>query len=196
MFDMLNQPRGVVAADQELDPSSDPPYYHALSLWEPWAMLVALDEKRIETRDWGTDYRGWIAIQATKNTPADALALCNHEPFVTVLAKHGIVAPQPLLTGETQRAGKTSPLPQGAIVAFFRLLHVVSAGDHNRRATLRGYGAQHEAAFGNFAGGRKLWISDKIVRVDPPIPSKGGRGLWHWYPTDAERERVRALIGG
>lgn len=33
----------------------------ALTLTQPWATLVAIQAKRIETRSWGTDYRGWIA---------------------------------------------------------------------------------------------------------------------------------------
>lgn len=30
----------------------------ALTLWQPWASLVALSEKTIETRCWSTKYRG------------------------------------------------------------------------------------------------------------------------------------------
>ena len=35
-----------------------------ISLWEPWATLMAIGAKRIETRSWRTPYRGWLAIQA------------------------------------------------------------------------------------------------------------------------------------
>src|SRR5579859_5567435 len=38
----------------------------AISLWEPWASLVARGVKRHETRHWSTDYRGPIAICAAK----------------------------------------------------------------------------------------------------------------------------------
>lgn len=38
----------------------------AISLWQPWASLVAAGVKRHETRHWSTDYRGPIAIQAAK----------------------------------------------------------------------------------------------------------------------------------
>ena len=37
-----------------------------LSLWQPWASLIAIGAKHIETRHWKTDYRGPIAIHAAK----------------------------------------------------------------------------------------------------------------------------------
>lgn len=39
---------------------------NAISLWQPWASLVAAGIKRIETRSWGTNFRGPIAIHAAK----------------------------------------------------------------------------------------------------------------------------------
>ena len=38
----------------------------ALTLTQPWATLIAVGAKRIETRSWGTSYRGRIAIHAAK----------------------------------------------------------------------------------------------------------------------------------
>ena len=37
-----------------------------LTLFQPWATLVILGEKKIETRSWKTNYRGEIAIHAGK----------------------------------------------------------------------------------------------------------------------------------
>lgn len=39
----------------------------AISLWQPWASLVAVGAKWIETRSWPTPYRGRLAIHATAN---------------------------------------------------------------------------------------------------------------------------------
>ncbi len=36
----------------------------ALSLKQPWAALVAIGVKKIETQSWGTSYRGSLAIHA------------------------------------------------------------------------------------------------------------------------------------
>ncbi|HVM07165.1 MAG TPA: ASCH domain-containing protein [Acidimicrobiales bacterium] len=40
----------------------------AISLWQPWASLIAYGVKTIETRSWSTPYRGRIAIHAAKTT--------------------------------------------------------------------------------------------------------------------------------
>lgn len=41
----------------------------ALSLTQPWATLVAIGAKKIETRSWSTSYRGPVAIHASKGYP-------------------------------------------------------------------------------------------------------------------------------
>ncbi len=41
----------------------------ALSLWQPWASLIALGVKTIETRSWATNYRGPLAIHAGLRRP-------------------------------------------------------------------------------------------------------------------------------
>ena len=43
-----------------------------LSLIQPWATLVAIGAKKVETRSWKTPYRGWLAIHASKAFPKDA----------------------------------------------------------------------------------------------------------------------------
>ena len=45
-----------------------------ISLTQPWAALVAEGHKCFETRGWGTEYRGPLAIHATKG-PADPAAM-------------------------------------------------------------------------------------------------------------------------
>jgi len=38
----------------------------ALSVWQPWASLIAMGLKRYETRSWWTSYRGPLVICAAK----------------------------------------------------------------------------------------------------------------------------------
>jgi hypothetical protein len=47
----------------------------ALTLWQPWASLVALGVKSIETRSWSTSYRGPLAVHAAKRKPEQDLRL-------------------------------------------------------------------------------------------------------------------------
>jgi len=53
----------------------------AISVRQPWANMIASGEKTIETRVWGTDYRGPLLIVSSKNPPIApvgfALAICN-----------------------------------------------------------------------------------------------------------------------
>ena len=46
-----------------------------ITLWQPWASLVALGLKENETRGWGQNYKGPLAIQAAakKIVPFDQL---------------------------------------------------------------------------------------------------------------------------
>jgi hypothetical protein len=41
----------------------------AITLHQPWATLVAIEQKKIETRSWPTSYRGPLAIHAAKTMP-------------------------------------------------------------------------------------------------------------------------------
>jgi activating signal cointegrator 1 len=63
----------------------------AISLWQPWATLIALGEKKFETRSWLTNYRGQIAIHAAKRMEPDQLEFCERPVFQQVLSKHGIL---------------------------------------------------------------------------------------------------------
>jgi hypothetical protein len=59
----------------------------AISLWQPWATLVAIGAKTIETRGWSTSYRGPIAIHAAKKLIPDFGSICHSEPFSSALEK-------------------------------------------------------------------------------------------------------------
>lgn len=56
----------------------------ALTLWQPWASLVALGHKRIETRCWETKYRGTLAIHAAAALPPKWLGASRHQPAFRV----------------------------------------------------------------------------------------------------------------
>ena len=58
----------------------------ALTLHQPWANLVALGHKQIETRSWATKYRGALAIHAGKYFPPANRNLISSEPFLSALA--------------------------------------------------------------------------------------------------------------
>ena len=96
----------------------------ALSLTQPWASLMAWDEKRYETRDWPTRERGWVAIVASKAFPADCRALCSTYPFREVLARHG----DPWITS---KASGSTDLPLCAVVALVELVDCIATRPEN-----------------------------------------------------------------
>lgn len=38
-----------------------------ITIWQPWASLIVLGHKKIETRGWATKYRGPLLIHAAAN---------------------------------------------------------------------------------------------------------------------------------
>lgn len=128
---------------------------------QPCASLVAVGAKRLETRDWSSLHRGLIAIQAAKSYPAWARELALTSPFRELLPP--------------------GPLPLGAIVAQAELRDCIKVtSEAHGRELARGLGAPHEEAFGNFAPGRWVWVLVNVQVEEPPIPARGGLGLWQW----------------
>jgi hypothetical protein len=135
----------------------------ALSLTQPWATLVAIGAKRVETRSWETGYRGPLAIHAAKGFPDWAMDTCQEKPFRSVLLAAGIAG--------------VCDLPRGAVIATCRLVGCVPTDIF--------FPAERERAFGDFDSGRFAWLLDDIVPLPAPIPAKGALGLWAWELPEA-----------
>jgi hypothetical protein len=144
----------------------------ALTMTQPWAMLVALGENTIETRSWSTRYRGMLAIHAAKAFPAEARALCAQEPYRSVLGGGGFVSDE--------------DLPLGAVIALAQLDDVVpftrtSLREVRTRAA-RGLLPRFEADFGDFSPGRFGFVLSHVQRLADPVPARGMLGLWEVRP--------------
>lgn len=51
----------------------------ALTLYQPWASLIADGRKTVETRSWSTQYRGELAIHAGATVNVDACKLFGYD---------------------------------------------------------------------------------------------------------------------
>ena len=60
-----------MTADKRLE-AQGKPTMKALSLWQPWASLIADGRKNIETRHWELLYRGPLAIHAAMRVEKEA----------------------------------------------------------------------------------------------------------------------------
>jgi hypothetical protein len=151
----------------------------ALTLTQPYATLVAIKQKHIETRSWATRYRGPLAIHAAQGLapvggPMGLVMLCVKSPFVDVLTAHGITLPD---------------LPRGAIVAVCELTgcwptsgegYQTEIGDDVISFNHWHKVSDQERAFGDYTLGRYAWLLSDIRALPEPIPAKGAQGLWNW----------------
>ncbi len=143
-----------------------------ISLWEPWATLMSLGAKKIETRSWSTSYRGWLAIQASKGGLSKRnLQDCLNEPRFAAA-----------LHGET--------LSPGSIVAVVNLVECLPT---ESRGCLPGVFEDYpeldtlnEREFGDYEEGRYGWVTDQLFRLPEPIPFKAKQGLCDVDPATVE----------
>ena len=143
----------------------------AISLWQPWATLIAIGAKRIETRSWYTNYRGPLAIHASKKWSYELARMCREPYFDPALGVKGYSNPD--------------DLPRGCIVATCTLDDCCAIGDqlggciwlNGNRLPLPAY---PERAFGDYTPGRWAWMLKNIRPLTEPIPAKGAQGFWEW----------------
>lgn len=134
----------------------------ALTLTQPWAALVALGQKRIETRSWGTSYRGRLAIHAAKAFPSDARCLCPLEPFDDALGLETLWRGKIVAVGVMTECFRFGELTEGKI----------------RQRSAKGLLPKHEADFGDFAAGRYGFVLSEITKLETPIECRGMLSLW------------------
>lgn len=142
----------------------------ALTLTQPFATLIAIGSKTIETRGWPTKYRGWLAIHAAKGATRSDIDLCLTEPFWGAL-KTVITLPR--------------ELPRGAVVALAWLADCRRI-DMGTRADILANGKPNELSFGDYTSGRYAWTLERIHRLERPIPAKGALAIWTWAPRTEE----------
>lgn len=136
----------------------------ALSLWQPWASLVALGAKRIETRHWPTHYRGPLAIHAAKRWTSDERVLCCEEPFHSVLTTAKL---------SSYPVSDETMLPLGAIVAVGRLVAC-----ERMTPALIDLVPEPERSFGHYAPGRWMWMLEGVEQLAEPVLFRGHQGLF------------------
>jgi hypothetical protein len=143
-----------------------------LSLWQPWASLIAVGAKLIETRSWSTSHRGPVAIHAAALWGHKQYQLCHSGVFYRALSAGGAFVPDM----RTPRRRPPFCLPLGCIVAVAKVVDCFQITPMSRPLDDR------ELAFGNYETGRYGWELSDIVRLERPIPFKGRQGLFTLPP--------------
>ncbi len=134
----------------------------ALSLTQPWATLVVIRAKKIETRGWRVtpSYIGPLYIHAAKNFPRQCRELCYIEPFKSALNKAGIWFP--------------NELPLGALLGKVQVTGYMRSQEGWRPP-------EPELSFGDYSDGRLLIELSGAESLPNPIPFKGQLGYF-WVP--------------
>jgi hypothetical protein len=138
----------------------------ALTVKQPWAALIAIGAKQVETRSWRTEYRGQLAIHSAATLPPGAWEEWRER--CTFAVGRRLVTIEPI-----------HRLPLGAVVAVADLVDVVLI-DRDLRLRL----SSLELTFGDFADGRFAWVLRNVRALHEPIPAKGALGFWEWQVPD------------
>lgn len=152
----------------------------AITLWEPWASLIANGHKTFETRGHAIPQHmigKRVAIRAAKR-----LAHPTHLDWYKVeLGAQFHVTNFRYFDPHSIR----DKLPYGHILATAILMEdllVPEDGDYHRLGRDRraefGIRLTTDEKYGDFSAGRHLWRLEDVQRLDEPIPARGFQGFW------------------
>jgi hypothetical protein len=131
----------------------------ALAVAQPWATLILLGAKRRETRGWRTEHRGTLAIHAGRTFPPAARALCEQEPFRTLLRAAGYPG--------------GDGLPRGALLGTVELVGCTPVEDLDLESL-----SAEERALGDYRFGRWAWEFRDPRPLLVPLPAVGRLGVY------------------
>jgi hypothetical protein len=138
-----------------------------ITIQQPFASLVIMGVKKIETRSWSTRYRGPLLIHAAASMPNFNKWLCTQEPFIRYIQDLG-------------------ELPLGKILGQVTIDSIINTSmldDIAAKGIIHIPDVKTERAFGDYSPGRYGWYCIDPVAFKTPIPAKGQLGLWA-FPDD------------
>ena len=162
--------------DRKRPPWPYQPMY-AITLHQPWASLIALGIKAVETRSWPAPERligQTIAIHAGKKIVKQPGCLVEKEMLVRI--------------GRDWRRA----IPSGVVVATATLSGVarVTCINATGRCAVHdlstevgcavGLGQTRIDTWGDFSPGRWLWFLAEVSALPAPVPAIGHQSFWRW----------------
>lgn len=162
----------------------------ALTLWQPWASLIAVGLKTIETRSRAAPRSligQRIAIHAAKRYPEpfdnDLIGdfkITEDIPLGAVVATALLIdcVPIEVVLPAADRAPGTPAYSTGHDKIT---LHPLTREAHLFRGN-NGTIVTDQLPYGNFAPGRFAWIFTDVNPMVPPISAIGHQGIWEWTP--------------
>lgn len=143
-----------------------------ISILQPWATLVVIGAKRIETRSWNTKHRGPLLIHASAGK--QGLKFMDDPQLNKFLT--------PLFFDDPK-----DKLPLGVIIGQVNLkdTHQFAKNHSDYEGVSPESGgfwefSEQETAFGDYTPGRYGWLLDNPVQFPAIIPAKGKLGIWEY----------------
>ena len=137
-----------------------------LTVRQPWASLIIMGYKQIETRTRDTKYRGTIGIHAGLSMPCRIGERVMFGEFEVERDRSGLLL-------RSARLSWPYRLPMGEIIGTVNVFET--------RPTASGecHPDDMNLALGDFAPGRWAWSLNCPQRLSPGIPAKGALGFWN-----------------
>lgn len=126
-----------------------------ISVQQPYAQMICLGIKQVETRHITTNYRGELYIHASLSYSKYLRKLTGQEPFNQYIKSH-------------------LDLPTGCIIGK------VIVGDSLPVEQLMPIISQQEKQMGDYRDGRYGWLLRNPELLAKPIPCKGQLGIWYY----------------
>lgn len=145
----------------------------ALTLHQPWATLIALGIKTIETRSWPPPrnlmgqtvaIHAGCKLQPNLGPEIEAILRLTHSDHWRRRLPAGSVVATATVRGACQVTG----LAAGTGQAITRCGQIIATDP-----------------YGDFRAGRWLWFLTDISPLSEPMPATGRQKLWHWQPPTA-----------
>lgn len=145
----------------------------AISLWEPWASLIRIGAKTIETRSWATAYRGRLLVCAAQSglPKADLLYLLSLWSFQGALAP---LVDKPLNVNPDYHTWSGVGIEH---LNFGKAVAVVDVVDCKPTGEMTLAEITTDEPFGDFSLGRFGWKL-KLINAVEPFPVKGHQGFF------------------
>lgn len=126
-----------------------------LSLTEPYATLIKIGKKKIETRSWKTNYRGKLYIHSSST--ATSKEDRNNAALMSLV--------------------NTDELNYGNIICSCELVDCIEMTDEFIETIKQN---EIEYITGLYEKGRYAWILEDVQILDRPIKAKGHLGIWNY----------------
>lgn len=149
-----------------------------LTIYQPYASLLAHGVKRYETRGWATHYTGAIAIHAGVNKSSIKRLIDAPKIGLTAVKVAAIETICPM--------SEITKLPMGKILAVGKLVGCFPTDAVKVEKT--------ELSFGDWQFGRWAWQIDNVRLLPVPIEFKGMQGLYG-IPSYV-RDEIKAQLEG